>query len=275
MTGKQAADALENYWNHMPTEAVHVSGVPVMSTASRSTHPSEDSEREQRGARRASRGRGDDDKWASGDGEERAQEGRDANTSRGDGGGDGRSRQSGGRRSRSSRRRGKSAHVTDQSNGLPPGWQKGYDSLHRLYYYNSYLGESSWTPPPGSHLHARRGDTERRRRVSRRRVVGGDDDDERRVRHSSESGGRKQGDAGGFVFVARASAPPTPAFLLFPLSLLSPLCAVLVCLSGCGLHLGGIRGREGQRQSKRQRRRPTERGRVQIECWVPAFPQPN
>jgi len=36
--------------------------------------------------------------------------------------------------------------------GLPPGWHKGYDSLHRVYYYNSYLGESSWTPPPGSKI---------------------------------------------------------------------------------------------------------------------------
>lgn len=26
---------------------------------------------------------------------------------------------------------------------------------HRRYYYNSYLGESSWTPPPGSHLHTK------------------------------------------------------------------------------------------------------------------------
>lgn len=245
----------------MPTEAVHVSGVPVMSTASRSTHPSEDSEREQRGARRASRGRGDDDKWASGDGEERAQEGRDANTSRGDGGGDGRSRQSGGRRSRSSRRRGKSAHVTDQSNGLPPGWQKGYDSLHRLYYYNSYLGESSWTPPPGSHLHARRGDTERRRRVSRRRVVGGDDDDERRVRHSSESGGRKQGDAGGFVFVARASAPPHPRFSCSPSPSSRPFALCWCACPGVGCIWVGFaveRGRD--RVSDRDGGQPREGG---------------
>ena len=277
MTGKQAADALDNYWNHMPTEAVHVSGVPVRSTASRSTHSSEDSEGSQRGSRRASRGRGDDEKRASGDREE-SEEGRDSNTSQGDGGGDGRSRQSGGSGSRSSTRRGKSAHVADQSNGLPAGWQKGYDSLHRLYYYNSYLGESSWTPPPGSHLHDvnRRGDAERRRHVSRRRVGGGDHDHERRIRHSSESHGRKEGDAGGVAYVDRASAPPkSHTRVYFPLSLLSRLCAVLVCLSGCGLHLGGIRGREGQRQSNPQRRRPTERVGVQIECWIPAFLQPN
>ncbi len=70
-------------------------------------------------------------------------------------------------------------------NGLPPGWQKGYDSLHRIYYYNSYLGESSWTPPPGSHLHAKHGSVHKRAQAS---SVGGQRR-RHRGRHASEGAG--------------------------------------------------------------------------------------
>eukprot|EP00961_Rhodomonas_salina_P092244 1241256-Rhodomonas_salina.1 len=31
------------------------------------------------------------------------------------------------------------------------GWHKGFDTMHRAYYYNSDLGKSSWKPPAGSH----------------------------------------------------------------------------------------------------------------------------
>ena len=83
----------------------------------------------------------------------------------------------------------KNGGLPELETGLPPGWQKGYDSLHRLYYYNSYLGESSWTPPPGSHLHPKHESAHRRGHSS----SGGARRRQHRGRHVSR-GGRDDGD---------------------------------------------------------------------------------
>jgi hypothetical protein len=84
-----------------------------------------------------------------------------------------------------STRKDQDAELPHLQNGLPPGWQKGYDSLHRIYYYNSYLGESSWTPPPGSHLHAKHQSAHKRAHAS----SGGDQRRRHRGRHASEGAG--------------------------------------------------------------------------------------
>jgi len=202
MTGKQAADALASYWSHMPTEAVHVTGVPVTSHSSEARQRAADIEPHEphesaRGKARYASNRGDagDGRGGGGGGggggatEERG-EGRDARhgTDVGSGGGGG---GGGGGKSKSTDGGSSKGGLPDLHNGLPPGWQQGYDSLHRLYYYNSYLGESSWTPPPGSHLHVKHAAV--RKRASRRRASRGNH--ERGRGRVSGAGERENGES--------------------------------------------------------------------------------
>ena len=187
MTGKQAAHAMETYWDHMPTEAVQVS-VGTPGSEGKAVKP-ENQRKESASTDSAAVG---------------TRHVAEPGTTRPDVSSPGRNDASG-----------KDSRMPKFNNGLPAGWKKGIDSLHRTYYYNSYLGESSWTPPPGSHLHTRHvarrqaaasSDSARSHRHQRESSAMGDD-------HSSQSaaghlhvrGGRRRGGHGGHDYTARAA----------------------------------------------------------------------
>ena len=187
MTGKQAAHAMETYWDHMPTEAVQVS-VGTPGSEGKAAKP-ENQRKESASTDSAAVG---------------TRHMAEPGTTRPDVSSPGRHDASG-----------RDSRMPNFNNGLPAGWKKGIDSLHRTYYYNSYLGESSWTPPPGSHLHTRHearrqaaasSDSARSHRHQRESSAMGDD-------HSSQStaghlhvrGGRRRGGHGGDDYTARAA----------------------------------------------------------------------